>query len=137
MPQQISVGYKALLAEAEKEIDQVSIDEAIAMAGRDDVTIIDIRDVRELWRDGRIPGSVHVPRGMLEFWIDPESPYYKSLFSEDRTFVFHCAGGLRSALATQIAQRMGLKPVFNMIGGFGAWKKAGGTVEPVEPKKKA
>ncbi len=137
MPQQISVGYKALLAEAEKEIDQVSIDEAIAMAGRDDVTIIDIRDVRELWREGRIPGSVHVPRGMLEFWIDPESPYYKPLFGEDRTFVFQCAGGLRSALATQIAQRMGLKPVYNMIGGFGAWKKAGGAVEPVEPKNKA
>ncbi len=135
MPQQISVGYKALLAEAEGEINQISIDEAIAMAGRDDVTVIDIRDVRELWREGRIPGSVHVPRGMLEFWIDPESPYYKPFFGEDRTFIFQCAGGLRSALATQIAQRMGLKPVFNMIGGFGAWKKAGGPVEPVEPKK--
>jgi len=137
MPQQISVGYKALLGEAAKEINEVSIEEAIAMAGRDDVAIIDIRDVRELWREGRIPGSVHVPRGMLEFWIDPESPYHKPWFTEDKTFVFHCAGGLRSVLATHIAQRMGLKPVYNMAGGFSAWKKAGGPVEPVEPKKKA
>ena len=136
MPQQISVGYKALLGEAAKDINEVSIEEAIAMAGRDDVAIIDIRDVRELWREGRIPGSIHVPRGMLEFWIDPESPYHKPCFTEDKTFVFHCAGGLRSALATQIAQRMGLKPVYNMIGGFSAWKKSGGPVEPVEPKHK-
>jgi rhodanese-related sulfurtransferase len=136
MPQQISVGYKALLAEAEREIEQVSIEQAIAMAGRGDAAIIDIRDVRELWREGRIPGSVHVPRGMLEFWIDPESPYHKAFFTEDKTFIFHCAGGLRSMLATQIAQRMGLKPVYNMIGGFAAWKEAGGPVEPVEPKHK-
>ncbi len=135
MPQQISVGYKALLAEAAKEISEVTVEDAMAMAGRDDVTIIDIRDVRELWREGRIPGSIHVPRGMVEFWIDPESPYHKPYFTEDRTFIFHCAGGLRSALATQVAQRMGLKPVFNMIGGFAAWKKAGGAVETVEPKK--
>jgi len=135
MPQQISVGYKALLAEAAKEINEVSVEQAMAMAGRDDVAIIDIRDVRELWREGRIPGSVHVPRGMLEFWIDPESPYHKPYFTEDKTFVFHCAGGLRSALATQIAQHMGLGPVFNMTGGFSAWKKAGGAIEPVEPKK--
>jgi rhodanese-related sulfurtransferase len=135
MPQQIIVGYKALLAEAEQEIDQLSVEDAMALAGQQDVAIIDIRDVRELWRDGRIPGSVHVPRGMLEFWIDPQSPYHKPLFAEDMRFIFHCAGGLRSALATQIAQRMGLKPVFNMIGGFSAWKEAGGPVEAVEPKK--
>jgi len=135
MPQQISVGYKALVAEAVKEINEVPVEEAIAMAKRDDVVIIDIRDVRELWREGRVPGSIHVPRGMLEFWIDPESPYHKPYFTEDKTFIFQCAGGLRSALATQVAQRMGLKPVFNMEGGFSAWKKAGGPVEAVEPKK--
>jgi rhodanese-related sulfurtransferase len=135
MPQQITVGYKALLAEAEGEIAQVGIEDAIAMAGRDDVAIIDIRDVRELWRDGRIPGSFHVPRGMLEFWIDPQSPYYKPWFGEDKHFVFHCAGGLRSMLATQVAQRMGLKPVSNMVGGFSAWKAAGGPVEAVERGK--
>jgi rhodanese-related sulfurtransferase len=135
MTQQITVGYKALCAEAEREIDQVTVAEALAMAGRDDVVIVDIRDVRELWREGRIPGSVHVPRGMLEFWIDPESPYHRPFFAEDKSFVFHCAGGLRSLLATQIARRMGLRPVYNMIGGFAAWKEAGGAVEPVEPHK--
>jgi rhodanese-related sulfurtransferase len=134
MPQQISVGYKALVAEAERDITQVSVEQAMAMAERDDVAIIDIRDVRELWREGRIPGSIHVPRGMLEFWIDPQSPYHKPCFTADKSFIFHCAGGLRSVLATHIAQRMGLKPVFNMIGGLAAWKTAGGTVEAVEPK---
>ena len=134
MPQQISVGYKALVAEAERDITQVSVEQAMAMAERDDVAIIDIRDVREVWREGRIPGSIHVPRGMLEFWIDPQSPYHKPCFTADKSFIFHCAGGLRSVLATHIAQRMGLKPVFNMIGGLAAWKTAGGTVEAVEPK---
>lgn len=135
MPQRITVGYKALCAEAEREIEQVTAAEAIALARRDDVVIVDIRDIRELWREGRIPGSVHVPRGMLEFWIDPESPYHRPFFVEDKSFVFHCAGGLRSALATQVAQRMGLRPAYNMIGGFAAWKEAGGAVEPVEPRK--
>ena len=132
MPQDITVGYKQLCAQAENMIQTVSVEEAIDMHGRDDVTIVDIRDVRELQREGRIPGASHCPRGMLEFWIDPGSPYHKEMFSEDRTFVFLCAGGLRSALATEVAQRMGLKPVVNMAGGFGAWRKAGGPVEDYE-----
>jgi rhodanese-related sulfurtransferase len=132
MPQDITVGYRQLCAQAENMIQTVSVEEAIDMHGRDDVTIVDIRDVRELQREGRIPGSAHCPRGMLEFWIDPGSPYHKEMFSEDRTFVFLCAGGLRSALATEVAQRMGLKPVVNMAGGFGAWRKAGGPVEDYE-----
>jgi len=82
-----------------------------------------------LERDGRVPGAFHCPRGMLEFWIDPQSPYHKPVFGEDKKFVFFCAGGLRSALATQTAQHMGLKPVAHIRGGFGAWKKAGGPVE--------
>jgi rhodanese-related sulfurtransferase len=134
MTQTIRIGYKQLCAEAEAAIEQVSVEEAMKLRSRNDVVIVDIRDVRELWRDGRIPGSFHAPRGMLEFWIDPDSPYHKPIFSEDKTFVFHCAGGLRSALATEVAQRMGLKPAINMRGGFGAWKKAGGPVESVEPK---
>ncbi len=129
MPQEITIGYKALCAEAEKEIQTISVEEAHEMSGRDDVVVIDIRDVRELQREGRVAGSKHCPRGMLEFWIDPDSPYHKELFAEDKSFIFMCAGGLRSALATQIAQRMGLKPVFNMAGGFGAWKKAECPVE--------
>ena len=132
MPQDITVGYKQLCAEAENMIRTVTVEEAIDMHGRDDVVIVDIRDVRELRREGRIPGSSHCPRGMLEFWIDPDSPYHKEIFAQDKTFVFHCAGGLRSALATEAAQRMGLKPVVNMAGGFGAWRKAGGPVEDYE-----
>ncbi len=135
MSQTITLGYKALCAAAEAAIQSVTVEEAIELGGRDDVVIVDIRDIRELWRDGRIPGSFHAPRGMLEFWIDPASPYHKPIFAEDKTFIFHCAGGLRSALATEVAKRMGLKPVLNMSGGFGAWKKAGGPVEAVEPKE--
>ena len=134
MPQTITVGYKQLMAEAEAQVSQVSVAEAMAMLGRPDVTIVDIRDPREIEREGRIPGSFHATRGMLEFWVDPESPYHKPIFAEDRTFIVHCASGWRSLLATQTLHRMGLKPVLNMKGGFGAWKEAGGAVEKVERK---
>lgn len=132
MPQKISLGYKELMAEAEAEIAHVAAADAIAMLGREDVVIVDIRDPRELQKEGRIPGSYHAPRGMLEFWVDPESPYHRPIFAEDKTFIIHCAGGWRSMLATQVLQRMGLKPVMNLIGGFGAWKAAGGPVEKVD-----
>jgi rhodanese-related sulfurtransferase len=134
MAQEITTGYKALCEAAEAEIETISVEEAKELHGRDDVVIVDIRDVRELWREGKIPGAFHCPRGMLEFWIDPDSPYYKEAFGADKRFVFHCAGGLRSALAAQTAQRMGLKPVCHVAGGFGAWKKAGFPVEEVSPK---
>jgi rhodanese-related sulfurtransferase len=123
-----------LMKAAEAEVEQVTADEAIAMADWSDVVIVDIRDIRELEREGRIPGSFHAPRGMLEFWVDPESPYYKPIFAEDKTFILHCAGGWRSLLSTQTLQRMGLKPVKNLEGGFSAWKAAGGPVERLEPK---
>jgi rhodanese-related sulfurtransferase len=134
MPQNITVGYKQLMAEAEAQVAEVTAAEAVAMLGTANVTVVDIRDPREIEREGRIPGSFHAPRGMLEFWVDPESPYHKPVFAEDRTFVIHCASGWRSLLATQTLQRMGLKPVLNMKGGFGAWKEAGGPVEKVERK---
>jgi rhodanese-related sulfurtransferase len=107
------------------------------MVGRADVVFVDIRDVRELQRDGMIPGAFHCPRGMLEFWIDPSSKYHKDVFSQDKKFVFYCAASARSALATQIAQRMGLTPVAHVKGGLGAWKAAGGPVEMPGPKAKA
>ena len=132
MPQKISLGYKELVAEAEAEIAHVTAADAIAMLRREDVVIVDIRDPRELRKEGRIPGSFHAPRGMLEFWVDPESPYHRPIFAEDRTFIIHCARGWRSMLATQLLQRMGLKSVMNLLGGFGAWKDAGGPVERVE-----
>lgn len=129
MPQKITLGVKALVAAAKSEIKEYTASEAIELAARPDVLLVDIRDPRELARDGRIPGAFHCPRGMLEFWIDPESPYFKPVFGEDRTFIFFCAGGMRSALATKAAQDMGLQPVAHIIGGFGAWRSAGGPIE--------
>ena len=134
MVQKIKVGHRQLMAEAENAVQHVSAAEAIAMAGRDDVAIVDIRDVRELQREGKIPGAFHAPRGMLEFWVDPESPYFKPVFGEDKTFIIHCASGWRSLLATEVLQRMGLKPVLNLRGGFTAWREAGGPIETVEHK---
>jgi rhodanese-related sulfurtransferase len=129
MPQNITTSVRTLVEAAEREIENLSIEQAIALSGRDDVLLVDIRDIRELQRDGRVPGAFHCPRGMLEFWIDPESPYHKPVFAQDKKYVFFCAGGMRSALAAQTAHRMGLKPVAHIRGGFGAWKKAGGAVE--------
>jgi len=129
MPQTITTGVKALVDDANTRIHTLSIDEAKAMHGRDDVTFVDLRDPREREREGKIPGAFSCTRGMLEFWIDPASPYYKPQFGDDKTFVFFCAGGWRSALAADTAQKMGLKPVAHIDGGFGAWKKTGGPVE--------
>jgi rhodanese-related sulfurtransferase len=135
MSQTITTSVRSLVEAAEKEIENLSVDQALALHGNDAVVLVDIRDIRELQRDGRVPGAFHCPRGMLEFWIDPESPYHKPVFAQDKKYVFFCAGGLRSALAAHTAHRMGLKPVAHIRGGFGAWKKAGGPVE--EPPAKA
>ncbi len=132
--QNITTGYKALCEAAEREIETLAIEQAVKLAGRDGTVLVDIRDIRELQRDGRVPGAFHCPRGLLEFWIDPQSPYHKPVFAQDKKFVFFCAAGLRSALAAQTAQRMGLKPVAHVEGGFGAWKKAGGPVEAPEAR---
>lgn len=132
MPQTITRGYKTMLDEATAKIQTLPVDDAMAMHGRKDVIFVDLRDPRELEREGRIPGAVHCPRGMLEFWVDPESPYHKPVFAEDKTFVFFCAAGWRSALSAATAQDMGLKPVAHIDGGFTAWKKAGGPVETSE-----
>jgi len=130
----ITKGIEALCAEAEAEIETWSAEEALAQHGRGDIVFVDLRDVRELWREGAIPGAVHAPRGMLEFWVDPASPYAREVFQSGKRFVFFCAGGLRSALATKAVQDMGLSPVCHIAGGFGAWREAGGPTEAVEPK---
>jgi rhodanese-related sulfurtransferase len=117
---------------AKREIEEIEAADAVKLQGRDDVVLVDIRDIRELGRDGRVPGAFHVPRGMLEFWVDPESPYYKERFGQDKKYVFFCAGGLRSALAAKTAQDMGLKPVAHILGGFRGWKEAGGAVDAPE-----
>ncbi len=132
MAQTITKGFRELIAEAEAEIGNLTAEEAIALHGRDDVVLIDLRDIRELERRGRIPGAFHCPRGMLEFWIDPESPYHKPVFAAEKTFVFLCAGGWRSALGGATAKRMGLDPVAHVRGGFGEWEKQGGPIEPPE-----
>lgn len=134
MPQQITKGYKALLAEAEAGIETLSVEQARALVGSDDVVFVDLRDPRELEREGRMPGAFHCPRGMLEFWIDPESPYAKPVFQDEKRFVFFCAGGWRSALAARTAKEMGLRPVAHIAGGFGAWKKAGAPFDAPEPR---
>jgi len=135
MPQTIHRGIKALIDEANSEIETLSAADAIKAAQGDEVVIVDIRDPREIERDGRIPGAFSCTRGMLEFWIDPESPYAKQIFQSDKKFIFHCAGGMRSALAAKTAQDMGLKPVAHIAGGFAAWRDAGGAIEKTDPKK--
>ncbi len=123
------VGFKDLVADAEKRIKAISAEEALTKLSATDVMFVDLRDVRELKREGKIPGAFHCPRGLLEFWIDPASPYYNKKFGEDKRFIFYCNLGWRSALATDIAQKMGLKNVCHVDGGFEAWKEAGGAVE--------
>ncbi len=127
-------GIKELLAEANAEIETIGTADAIAMRGRPDVVFVDLRDPRELEREGVIPGAFKCPRGMLEFWIDPDSPYHKTVFAEDKKFVFFCAAGWRSALATKTAQDMGMEKVAHIEGGFGAWRDAKGPVEAAKPR---
>jgi len=132
MTQNITLTSKMMVEAARKEIEEISVTDAIKLLGQPDVLLVDIRDIRELQRDGRVPGAFHAPRGMLEFWIDPQSPYYKQEFGQDKKYVFFCAGGMRSVLAAKVAKDMGLKPVAHVIGGFGAWKKEGGPIEQPE-----
>ncbi len=128
---------KSMVEEATAAITTYSIEEARDLHGRDDVQFIDIRDVRELEHEGIIPGAFHAPRGMLEFWVDPESPYFKPAFKPGKKLVLFCAAGWRSALATKTLQDMGVPDIAHIDGGFGAWKAAGAPVaaKPVKPSK--
>ncbi len=132
MAQTITKGVKALLAEAEARITTVPVAEAITLLDNPDYVFVDLRDFRELRRTGKVPGAFSCPRGMLEFWIDPDSPYHKEIFNQDKTYLFYCAAAWRSALSTLTAQQMGLAPVAHIEGGFSAWAEAGGPVERVE-----
>ena len=132
----VTKGVKQLVAEATAEIETISVEEAKKLADDDGVVFVDIRDVRELDRDGMIPGAFHAPRGMLEFWVDPDSPYYKDAFGADKKFVFYCASAWRSALATKAVQDMGMTSVAQLEGGLGAWKEAGGEIGERPRKKK-
>ena len=117
-----------MVADARARIEEIETKDLIEMVGDPGVVIVDIRDIRERQRSGFIPGSVHAPRGMLEFWIDPESPYFKEIFGEDKKFVFHCASGWRSALTVATLQDMGFEAA-HLREGFSTWTDHGGPVE--------
>jgi rhodanese-related sulfurtransferase len=106
------------------EIETVSLEKAQALLDDPDTVFVDIRDVRVLEREGMIPNALHAPRGMLEFWVDPDSPYFKPVFGEGKRFILYCASAWRSALATETLQKMGLPRVAQLEGGFSAWKQA-------------
>ncbi|EFL87617.1 rhodanese-like domain-containing protein [Ahrensia sp. R2A130] len=120
-----------MVASARRDIEEVETSDAISLVGSDDVVFVDLRDVRERQRFGFIPGSFHCPRGMVEFWVDPDSPYHKPIFAEDKRFIFHCASGWRSALTVQTLNQMGFDAA-HLKDGFSTWEKAGGPVEKVE-----
>ena len=121
-------GVEQLLAAARAKIEEIPAAAALPFRDDESVQIVDIRDVRELDRDGMIPGALHAPRGMLEFWVDPASPYHREVFASGKKFIFYCPSGWRSALATEALQDMGLAPVAHIEDGFAAWKEAGGPV---------
>ena len=121
----ITKGCQQLIAEARERIRTLSLAEARAKFDDRQAVFVDIRDIRELEREGMIPGAFHAPRGMLEFWVDPESPYYKEIFGSGKEFVLYCQSAWRSSLATAALQDMGFAPVAQIEGGFKAWKAAG------------
>jgi rhodanese-related sulfurtransferase len=120
----LKLGYQALIAQAMAQIETLPLEQAHRLLGDENVIFVDIRDVRELEREGMIPNAIHAPRGMLEFWVDPDSPYYKPVFGEGKRLVLYCASAWRSALAAEILQKMGVPHVCHLEGGFSAWKKA-------------
>jgi len=120
----LKIGYKELIAHAMNQIETLSLEKAQALIGDGETVFVDIRDVRELEREGMIPNAMHAPRGMLEFWVDPDSPYYKPIFGEGKRLVLYCASAWRSALATETLKRMGVPNISHLEGGFSAWKKA-------------
>ncbi|PVH29160.1 rhodanese-like domain-containing protein [Pararhodobacter oceanensis] len=119
---------KDMVAEANTQVRHAPAAELHGMLGQEGVTFVDLRDPRELEREGMIPGAFHCPRGMLEFWIDPESPYAKERFQSGDTLVFYCASGWRSALSAKVAQDMGLAKVMHISDGFSGWRESGGAV---------
>lgn len=130
----LKVGYKTLLEQARSRIEAIPPTEAQALLEAPDVVFVDIRDVRELERDGMIPGAFHAPRGMLEFWADPESPYHKPVFASGKRLILYCASAWRSALSTDTLQTMGVPRICHLEGGFSAWKAAGLPVVSHEQK---
>ena len=125
---------KSLVQDAMAQVTTYTVDQALALHAHPGVQFVDVRDVRELEREGVIPGSIHAPRGLIEFWFDPDSPYHRDVFAQDKEYVLFCALGWRSALATKTLMDMGLERVAHVEGGFTAWKDAGGPVAAKKPK---
>lgn len=126
---QLKISSAQMVQDARARIKEVETKDLIAMLDNPNLVVVDIRDVRERQRSGYIPGSFHAPRGMIEFWVDPDSPYFKEIFAQDgKTFVFHCASGWRSAITTATLQDMGFSAA-HLREGFSTWEKQGGPVE--------
>jgi rhodanese-related sulfurtransferase len=124
----------AMVEAAEEHVETVTVEQVRDRLGDDGATLVDIRDVRELWIEGTIPGAKHAPRGMLEFWADPETEYYRDWFDPSRRYVLFCNEAGRSALAAKVLQEMGFTDVAHLTGGFTAWQDAGYEVEAVEQR---
>ena len=132
MNQEIKKGINILLNEANKIAKTISVKRSISILKNNDFIFIDLRDYREILKEGKIPGSFSCPRGMLEFWIDPKSPYHKNLFNQKKTYIFYCTSAWRSALAVKSAMEMGLNPVVHLEGGYTEWLKQGGDIEEIK-----
>ena len=132
----ITKGIKQLIAQAEQRSTGISIEAAKGRIDDGKTVFVDIRDVRELEREGMIPGAFHAPRGMLEFWVDPESPYYKPVFTDDKTFILYCQADWRGVLAAATLGDMGMTNVLHLEGGFGEWRKSGAPTGPKPESKK-
>jgi len=130
----MKISAKELVENALQEIETISLAQATKLLDDDNAVFVDIRDIRELYRGGKIPGALHAPRGMLEFWVDPESEYHRDIFSSGKKFVLYCAKSHRSALATLTLQNMGLSSICHIDGGFEAWQQGGLASEAVEKK---
>ena len=120
---------KEMVAEAKAEITSLSVAETQAKLDAGDILLVDIRDPRELKRDGKIAGAFHAPRGMLEFWVDPASPYHKEAFATDKPVVLFCASAWRSALSAKTLKDMGMDNIAEMEGGFAGWRDAGAPID--------
>ena len=132
----LKVTHRDLIDRALAEVETLDVDDAVALLEDDDTVFVDLRDPRELEREGKVPNAFHAPRGMLEFWVDPSSPYHKDVFASGKRLVFYCQSGWRSALATKTVQDMGLERVCHIGDGYRGWKDSGAATETVEPTRR-
>ena len=129
------MGIMDLAAQALAEVERITCDEAVARTGDDSLVFVDVRDIREVEQSDTIEGSHHAPRGMIEFWFDPESPYHRDMYADpDTTYVLFCNGDPRSALSAKALQDMGIGNIAQLAGGMPAWRAAGG---PTVKKKRS